>query len=276
MVTAAQPSRFAPGEYVPARVVSRPTLLVLGLVALATRPAAAQENYEIQVYGSELIPPGHTIFELHTNYTADGNKTLGPLGMLPTHHALHETIEITHGFTPWFEIGWYIFAAVPSGGGLQWVGDHIRPRVRAPEDWHWPVGASLSVEAGYQRSAFSEDTWSVEIRPIVDKEFGRLYVSFNPTVDLPLRNPTGDYSLGFVPNAAIGFDVTEQVNLSVEYYGSLGPLRKFDPSGLQEHQIFPAINLNLSPKFEFNFGVGFGLSDAGDKTVIKMITGYRL
>ncbi len=24
--------------------------------------------------------------------------------------------------------------------GSQWVGDHIRPRVRVPESWHWPVG----------------------------------------------------------------------------------------------------------------------------------------
>ena len=256
--------------------VRRSTLLALGLTTLGAQSAIAQENYEIQVYGSDLIPPGRTIFELHSNYTADGNKTLGAFGMLPTNHALHETIEITHGFTPWFEVGWYIFTSVPAGGGWTWVGDHIRPRVRAPEDWHWPVGASLSIEAGYQRSAFSEDTWSVEIRPIVDKQMGRFYWSINPTFGLPLKNPSGNYSLGFAPNVAVGFDVTEQVNLSVEYYGSLGPVTKFDPSSQQQHQIFPAINLNLSPQFEFNFGVGFGLTDAGDKTVIKMITGYRL
>ena len=247
-----------------------------GVAALVAPPRAlrAQENYEIQVYGSETMAAGHTIFELHSNFTGNGSKTLNGT-VLPTHHALHETIEITHGFNDWFEIGWYIFTAVPSGGSWNWVGDHIRPRVRAPLSWGWPVGASLSVEAGYKRSAFSEDTWSVEIRPIIDKEMGRFYWSFNPTVELPLKNPSGDHSLGFAPNAAVSFDVTDVINLSVEYYGALGPVAHLDPSNLQEHVLMPAVNLNLSPKLEFNFGVGFGLTDTGDRGIIKLITGYR-
>ena len=52
-----------------------------------------------------------------------------------------------------------------------------------PEDWHWPVGVSLSLEFGYQRYAFSPDTWTLEIRPIIDKQVGRWYLSFNPTFD---------------------------------------------------------------------------------------------
>jgi len=95
----------------------------------------AQDNYEIQVYGSETVAPGSTMLEFHTNYTFEGSK-LPSGGMLPTNHAVHETIEITHGFTPWFETGFYIFTSGRSGDGYQWVGDHIRPRVRAPEKWH--------------------------------------------------------------------------------------------------------------------------------------------
>ncbi|HEY2825276.1 MAG TPA: transporter [Gemmatimonadales bacterium] len=245
------------------------------LATLAAGTARAQENYEIQVYGSETMAAGHTIFELHSNFTGTGS-TLPTGTMLPTDHALHETLEITHGFNGWFELGWYIFTAVPNSGGWNWVGDHIRPRVRAPEAWHWPVGASLSIEAGYQRQEFSEDTWSVEIRPIIDKQMGRFYWSVNPTMGLSLKNPAGDHALTFEPNVAVGFDATEQVNLSLEYYGSLGPVTGFVPSNQQEHLIFPAVNLNVSPKWEINFGVGFGLTDAGDKGIVKLITGYRL
>jgi hypothetical protein len=60
------------------------------------------------------------------------------------------------------------------------VGDHIRPRVHAPQKWHWPVGVSLSTEFGYQRAAFSPDTWTWEIRPIVDRKIGPWYLAFNP------------------------------------------------------------------------------------------------
>ena len=48
----------------------------LGAVALLHaalgRPVQAQENYEIQVYPSETVPRGVTMFELHSNYTRIG------------------------------------------------------------------------------------------------------------------------------------------------------------------------------------------------------------
>ena len=47
-------------------------------------------------------------------------------------------------------------------------GDHIRQRVRVPEEGHWPVGGGLSAEIGCQQRKFPEDTWSVEIRHSTD------------------------------------------------------------------------------------------------------------
>ncbi len=108
------------------------------------------------------------MFELHSNYTVSGSKDTVDC-MLPTDGAWHETIEITHGWTPWFETGFYIFTAVPKNGDWNWAGDHIRPRVRAPDSWHWPVGVSLSLEAGYQRRAFSPDTWTWKSVPVRSK-----------------------------------------------------------------------------------------------------------
>jgi len=57
----------------------------------------AQDNYEIQVYGAETVPPGYTMVELHNNFTAEGSRQVQD-GVNPTNHAWHETIEITHGF----------------------------------------------------------------------------------------------------------------------------------------------------------------------------------
>src|ERR1700680_2830769 len=79
-------------------------------LALAAAPARAQDNYEIQVYDAETVAPGHTMVELHSNFTLDGSKTMVD-GLEPTQHAFHETIEITHGFTGWFETGFYIFTS---------------------------------------------------------------------------------------------------------------------------------------------------------------------
>jgi len=154
----------------------------------------AQDSYEIQVYGSDTVPRGKTMVELHSNYTISGEKEIVN-GVLPSAHAIHETLEITRGFTDWFETGFYVFSSIQPHHGWEWVGDHIRPRVRAPESWHLPVGLSLSTEVGYRQRSFSESTWNAEIRPIIDKQFGPLYLALNPAFGKALHG-TGS-SRGF-------------------------------------------------------------------------------
>ena len=241
------------------------------LLALSLK---AQDNYEIQVYGSELVAPHNTMVELHSNFTFQGSKTEFE-GMLPTNHQLHETIEITHGFTDWFETGFYIFTCAQNGLGLDWVGDHIRPRVAIPKKWNWPVGLSLSQEIGYQRRQFSADTWTYELRPIIDKQIGRWYLDFNPVFDRSLHGPSVNQGFVFSPDVKISYDFTKKISGGLEYYGSLGPATDLFPIQLQQQQIFPAIDLNVSPKWEINFGVGVGVTRSTDHLIAKMILGYR-
>jgi hypothetical protein len=248
--------------------------LLFAAAALASIPAQAQGNYEIQVYAYDQVEPGHTMVELHSNFTFQGSKNTTD-GTLPTNHQLHETIEITHGFTDWFETGFYIFTSSKSGQGVQWVGDHIRPRVHIPKKWNWPVGLSLSNEIGYQRAKFSADTWTWEIRPIIDKQIGRWYFSFNPSFDRSFHGPGVNQGVTFSPNFKGSYDITKKITAGLEYYGALGPVTGFDPISQQQQQILPAIDLNLSPKWEFNFGVGVGVTRSTDHLLAKMILGYR-
>ena len=244
------------------------------LCCIALFPVAAQTNYEIQVYGSDTMKPGRTMVELHSNFTLNGSKFIEE-GVLPTNHAWHETIEITHGFNDWLETGFYVFTAARSSYGWQYVGSHIRPRVRVPESWKWKVGVSLSGEVGYQRSQFSADTWTLELRPIIDKEVGKWYVAFNPTIDRSFHGPAIRSGLVFSPNFKFSYDVTKKVKAGVEYYGSLGPITGFDPLRDQQQQILPAIDLDLSEDWEFNFGVGVGVTQGTDHLIVKAIVGRR-
>jgi hypothetical protein len=251
-------------------------LLPLAATALCiATPARAQENYEIQVYGAETMPRGTTMFELHSNFATSGRRLVED-GVLPTKHALHETLEITHGFTTWFEVGGYLFTSAAPDQSWRFVGSHIRPRVRAPESWNWPVGASLSMEVGYQNRDFSPDTWSVELRPIIDKHLGAWYVSLNPTLERSLRGDNAAVGFEFSPNVALNRDLTSVANLGVEYYGGIGPVRSFAPRAEQEHQLFGVVNLDLSPEWEFNAGVGFGLTAVTEHRMVKLILGRRI
>lgn len=244
------------------------------VLCLFAAPLFAQGNYEIQVYGSETVPPGHTMLEFHTNYTFEGTKTFED-GLYPTNHQFHETVEITHGFNNWFETGFYIFTNAQSGLGWDFVGSHIRPRVRAPESWHLPVGLSLSQEIGWQKRQYSVATWTYELRPIIDKQLGRLYLSFNPTFDRALNSEETKRGFEFSPNFKLGWDFTKKINGGFEYYGAYGPVTGFDPFRDQQQQFIPAIDLNLSPNWEFNAGVGVGVTHGTDHLLVKMIIGYR-
>ena len=264
-------SRLSPH---PAKLHSRLAALLLLLTALYAIPAAAQGNYEIQVYGSDTVPAGNTMVEIHSNFTPNGQKNLID-GVYPTNHQQHETLEITQGINNWSEVGFYVFTSTQSNHGVQWVGDHIRPRVRVPTSWRWPVGVSLSTEIGYQRAVYSPDTWTWEIRPIVDKTFGRWYFAFNPALQRTWHGPDVNQGLSFAPGVKIGFDFTKKINAGVEYYADYGSLRSFDSLHNQQQQIFVVTDLNLSPRWEINFGVGLGPTAATDHIIVKGILGRR-
>jgi hypothetical protein len=249
------------------------TLALTALLALlSAQPLCAQGNYEIQVYGSDTISPKSTMVELHSNFTVDGQKNTID-GVYPTNHQLHETLEVTQGLTSWSEVGFYVFTSWQNGHGVQWVGDHIRPRVRVPDSWQWPVGVSLSTEIGYQRAVYSPDTWTWEIRPIIDKYMGRWYLSLNPALERTWHGPDVSQGVGFAPAAKVSYDFSRKISGGVEYYADYGRLGSFDSLHDQQQQIFLVTDLNVSPKWEINIGAGVGPTAATDHWIIKAILG---
>jgi hypothetical protein len=236
--------------------------------------AKAQDNYEIQVYGSETVEKGRTMVELHSNYTAKG-FTITNDGQLPDNHVFHETVEITHGWTPWFETGFYIFTSVGTDHRTAYVGSHIRPRVAAPKSWGWPVGVSMSAEFGFQKAAFSANTSTLELRPIVDKRAGKIYMAFNPTLGKSFAGPDKSRGLIFSPSAKGSYDVSKVVALGIEYYGSTGPFFQYDAFQKQQQSIFIATDLTYDANWEINAGIGYGLTAGTDKAIVKIILGRR-
>ncbi len=255
------------------RLVNCLRLSLLALFAtMAAHAAYAQGNYEIQVYGAPTQEPHSTMFEIHSNFTPVGQKRLIN-GIYPTNHQQHETLEITQGINNWSEVGFYVFTSIQDGHGYQWVGDHIRPRVRVPDSWHWPVGVSLSTEVGYQRAVYSQDTWTWEIRPIFDKTLGRWYFAVNPALERTLHGPDVKLGLDFAPGAKIGYDFTKVVNAGFEYYADYGSVTAISALHDQQQQLFLVTDLTVSPKWEINIGVGVGATASTDHWIVKGILG---
>jgi len=157
------------------------TFCLLACTALPL-PASAQGNYEVQVYPYETVEPRHTMVELHSNFTFQGSKSTDD-GTLPTNHQLHETIEITMDSLIGSRPGFYIFTSAKSGQGWDYVGSHIRPACAFLPSGTGPSASAFRTKLVWQSRRYSPDTWTWEIRPIVDKQLGRWYLSFNPTFD---------------------------------------------------------------------------------------------
>lgn len=235
----------------------------------------SQENYEIQVYGASTMTKGQTMFELHSNYTANGERDIVK-GVLPSYHSFHETLEITQGITDNFELGFYLFTNYTPDHGWKVIGSHIRPRIAAPEKWNLPVGLSLSAEIGWQSKDYAAETFSMELRPIIDKTMGDFYLCLNPVLGFVFQGVDKPSAPAFAPNLKASYAVTHKVNLGFEYYGDLGPLNHFEKIPQQNHAVFLVADLYLNPKWEINLGPGFGLTNATDALVLKLLVGRRI
>ena len=247
-------------------------LYLLHILLLITVLSYSQGDNEIQVYASPTIQHKWTIFELHTNYTFKGSEYL-----INQKDAkwFNTTLEITHGFGKNFEIGFYTFAGVDPRRGYAYLGNQIRPRVTVPQEWKWPIGASLSAEFGFFRPTDTADFfWQGEIRPIIDKTAGNWYFSFNPNIDFVVSGD--DKGIGFSPQFKTVYTIKQKVGLGVEYYGSLGEFKDFLPGNMQEHLLGPILDLYIHPMWEVQTGFLFGLTENSNQQIFKLLLGRRI
>jgi hypothetical protein len=255
----------------------RRLLTPLVIAAAATAPALpaaarAQDPFEIQVYEYPTVPRGMWNLETHANYTGHGTTQFeGPVA--PTQGQSHLTFELTRGITDVFELAGYLVLARRPGRGPEYASYRIRPRVRVPEAWAWPIGVSLSAEVAFPRRVFEENRTTLEVRPILERKWGRWQVDLNPVVGRALSGPgTGD-GWDFEPGARVAHQTFPRAKLTVEYYGATGEVTDPLPRGEQVHQLFPGADFALGERSVLNVGYGIGLTRAGNDDVLKLRLG---
>ncbi len=233
---------------------------------------AAQADNEIQVYASPITPKAVTFFELHQNYTFKGSDFLENPDAA---HWLNETLEITRGFGGNFEMGIYTFTGISPDGKFEYLGSHLRPRFTVPQSWGWKVGASISMEIGFIRpDGQSNYVMDGELRPIIDKQIGNCYFSFNPNFSFQFSG--NDKHVGIEPQFKAYYNFNDQFGLGIEYYSYLGTFSKIDPGNMQEHLLGPMFNLLSSPGWELETGFLFGLTPNSNQEIFKLLVGRRI
>jgi hypothetical protein len=255
------------------KLVAVAVLLTLGS-ASGIQDAFAQDLFEFQVYDAGLVRKGGWEIDFHVSHIQKGTAA-ADLTALPTNGQTHLAIEITRGFAEEFELGGYALFARRTDGALDYAGIRLRPRLKAPEAWDLPVGLSLSFEFGWPKTQYEANSSTLEIRPIIDKSIGRWYVGINPLITRALRGPDAAGGLEFEPSARIAVDLlADQLNVGLQYFGAMGPLKEFLPPSEQTHFLHPNAEISLGKDVVLNLGVGIGLTGAAEKLILTSRLGW--
>jgi hypothetical protein len=238
-------------------------LLIVGVPVPAR--LSAQDPFEIEVYGYRTAARAEWELDTHLNYIARGTRAFDGT-VAPNEHQAHLAFELTRGLTDHLELAAYLLSAYRPGSGFEYAGARVRSRVRAPDAWRLPVGLSVAAELEFSPAAYDESAIGLEIRPIVERRVGRLLLDVNPVIERGLRAHGAARAGGWElePSARLGFTVSPTLDLSFEYYGKLG-----GTAADRVHQLYPGVDLQLGEDFDLNLGVGFGLTSAGSRTVLK-------
>jgi hypothetical protein len=242
-------------------------------VAFVFVPAAhAIDFYEIQIYDTNTAPMGHLELELHSNSvtTATGEQAKEAMDV----YQVHETVEGTFGVLRWLEIGQYFCTAVFPADGYQYSGSRSKIHFGIPQTFDWPVQFGGNIELDYMRRQAEENPLNLELRSIVGASYKGFRFVVNLALEKPFRGPQTHDGFQFDPSGEVVYELNKWVSPAVEYYGDMGPIRPLPSLQDQQHFIVPALNFDLLPQLELNFGVGIGLTDASDGVFIKSIVGW--
>jgi hypothetical protein len=230
-------------------------------------PLAAQDPFEIHIYEYEPMPLGAYSLEAHLNFDPQGTGTRDGT-LLPSHNQTHLTLEPTFGLAEPFAVGFMFLNAWEPGNSPQFAGWRVLPHFYAPEDWHLPFRLGFVSEFSFQNTRYEENSRRVELRPILDREFKRWQVVFNPVFERALHGPGTQHGWNFEPAGLLRWK-REPFSPSIEYYGEVESITARPHAQPETHQIFLGGDWEPRPRFSINMGVGLDLTTRGPGVVLK-------
>ena len=237
------------------------------LAAAAAQPAKAAD--EIQVYNAGIAAPGQFTIQQHLNYILLGVKDPPFPGGLISHNSINGTPEFAYGVTDWWEVGLYLPFAIKD---QQFLSDAFKLRTLfvLPNAEQHNFFYGVNFEFSNTMPRFSQSRFGMEIRPIIGVRNADWEFIVNPIVDISF----GRYGeADFTPAARVARRLAPDTYVGLEYYSDFGEIGNFSKPADQQHTLFAVTDFKLGV-FDVDFGVGYGLTPASDRWVVKTIIGY--
>ena len=244
-----------------------PFLIAVFAFAFGPAPAVAQTD-EIQVYDGEIAPVGIFNLTWHNNYTPEGRKQPAFPGGLVANHTYNAVTEWAYGVTPWFEQGLY-FPLYSDSSNKGWVynGWKLRELFAEPDAANKTFVYAVNFEFSFNSKQWEDSKYSSEIRPIIGWHLGDWDIFINPIVDNSYR---GFKNLDFAPSERVAYNFSKTWALAAEWYSDFGVIHHFDAWRDTSQQLFATVDYSGDP-ISVEAGIGFGLTPASDKLVLKLM-----
>lgn len=238
------------------------------LLLLTASSGARAQTDEIQVYDAEIAEPGTFNLMVHNNFTPQGLKTPRFSGGLVPNQTLNGVPEWAYGVTDWFEQGLYLpLYSVANGNGPELDGFKVRELFVVPHAAERTFFYGVNFEFSYNSKHWDPDRATSEIRGILGWHLGKFDVIVNPIFDNSWK---GFNQLDFAPSVRLAYNVSRTWAVATELYSDYGPIKRFVAADQQSHQLFGVVDYK-SELINIEAGIGFGLTPASDRLVVKLM-----
>jgi hypothetical protein len=248
---------------------------VLALLLLTTPALAQVDSFEFEVYPYQTLGHGMVEIESLNGYVAKGH-TQGDSGTssgdFASDRMYRTALELTYGLTEKVEAAVYLNLAHPDGDSLQYAGSKYRLRGSLFEQGQLPVDLGWYVELEWNRTPqFDGSELELELKPIIEKDFGRLEIDLNPKFAKAIFvGPDKNKGFEFGYAARILYNYRRWLSPGLEFYGGIGLVDDSDPLEEQQHYLFPTIRGEFAGGIGYSVGPGIGLTRGSDQVIMKV------
>ncbi len=218
----------------------------------------------------DMSKPGGFGMDVHNNIVISGSGTPDYPGAQPPNHVYRLTPEFYYGISDALELGLYVLTTTASGNSPNYDGAKIRLKYIYPHDEASGSFWGANLEIGKTTLRVSQAAWNAELKGIYGYRSGRWTFAVNPNLDWSLSTPSSPLSLDI--DTKIAYKTNAGYQLGLESYNECGPLNNLGHLNQQSETLFAVLDTQLG-KFDLNAGIGYGLTTASDRWLIKFIVG---
>lgn len=260
-------------------IITFSTLFTFSAISANAEEELNNSGLNFKTYGYKTLEKGETELVYWTGYALDSENKMKYFGKeIDRKGLVNHLLEVEYGITDRWTVAAYADFLQPAQEELKLVQGHVvGVRYRFFEKGERFFDPTFYVEYYMPRKSYlGENKDRVEARIILEKDFGDAALKLNPKLEKVVSGPDVAEGMEFEYAASFYFEFSRKFEAGVETYGAMGEFSSFKPGNEQLHYVMPAVEAKLLKSLSWNLGVGFGLTEASDKTVVKSILEWEI